>query len=130
MKKTFDEIIDLITEQDLRYTEGAYSFVMEALTFTQKKFRSVKHVSGTELLEGIKLLLMKKFGPMAMTVLNHWGIKETEDFGHVVFNLVENKVLSKNEDDDIRSFRDVYDFEKVFSHDYRKRMAKKINRMR
>ncbi len=103
---------------------------MEALTFTQKKFRSIKHVSGTELLEGIKQLLVKKFGPMTMTVLNHWGIKETEDFGHVFFNLVENKVLSKTEDDDIQSFRDVYDFEKVFSDDYRKRMNKKISRMR
>ncbi|MFC1510671.1 Minf_1886 family protein [Candidatus Omnitrophota bacterium] len=130
MKKTFDEIIDIITEDDPRYSEGAYTFVMEALTFTQKKYRSLKHVSGTELLEGIKQLLVKKFGPMTMTVLNHWGIKETEDFGHVVFNLVKNKVLSKTEDDDIQHFRDVYDFEKVFSHDYRKRMAKKISRMR
>ncbi len=130
MKMTFDEIVEVITDKDPRYKEGAYSFVMESLTFTQKKFRSIKHVSGTELLEGIKQLLVKKFGPMTMTVLTHWGIKETEDFGNVVFNLVENKVLSKTEDDDIQSFRDVYDFEKVFSHDYRKRMAKKISRMR
>ena len=51
---------------------------------------------------------------MTITVLEHWGIKSTEDFGNIVFNLVENRVLSKTEDDSIEEFRDGYDFAEVF----------------
>ena len=67
---------------------------------------------------------------MALTVLHHWGITSTEDFGNVVFTLVENKVLSKTEEDDIKDFRDIYDFEKVFDKGYRSRLNKKVSRLR
>jgi uncharacterized repeat protein (TIGR04138 family) len=65
-----------------------------------------------------------------MTVLEHWGVKSTEDFGNIVFNLVENRVLSKTEDDSIDEFRDGYDFGEAFDSGYRKQLAKKLSRMR
>ena len=130
MKKSLDNILDEICKKDPRYSIDAYDFVLEALSFTQKKFKRKKHVTGKELLEGIKILLMEDFGPMALTVLNHWGVASTEDFGNLVFNLVENKVLSKTEEDDIEDFRDVYDFEKVFDKVYRRRLNKKVSRLR
>jgi len=130
MRQTLNNIISDICVSDQRYNEDAYEFVLEALSFTQKKFKRSKHVTGRELLEGIKLLLMDKFGPLAMTVLEHWGIRSTEDFGNIVFNLVSQQVLSKTEEDNIESFRDVYDFEKVFQHGYRQRLHKKISRLR
>lgn len=130
MSQNFDTIIEKITDTDERYKEDAYEFVMDALAFSQKKFKSVKHVTGEQLLEGIKLLLMREFGPMTLRVLEHWGIKSTEDFGNIVFNLVKNRVLSKTEDDDIKTFQDGYDFEEVFDHGYRQRLHKRISRMR
>ncbi len=130
MNEEFETIVEGIYEKDLRYREDAYVFVMEALAFTQKKFKCSKHVKGEEMLKGIKDLLLKKFGPMARMVLEYWGIKSTEDFGNIVFNLIENKVLSKTEDDSIEEFRDGYDFEEVFDSGYRKQLAKKISRMR
>ncbi len=130
MKENFNAAVERICENDLRYKEGAYSFVMEALSFTQKKFRNPRHLSGEELLDGIKELLLKKFGPMTMSVLKHWGIKSTEDFGNIVFNLVEYKVLNKTEDDSIEHFRNGYDFTEVFQYGYRKDLHKKISRMR
>ncbi|HNV24106.1 MAG TPA: hypothetical protein PKH98_04375, partial [Candidatus Omnitrophota bacterium] len=60
----------------------------------------------------------------------HWGIKNTEDFGHIVFNLVENKILTKTEDDNIDTFKDAYDFQEVFNRGYRKNLHKRISRMR
>ncbi len=130
MKKSLDNMLEEICKQDPRYSLDAYDFVLEALSFTQKKFKRKKHVTGKELLEGIKILLMEDFGPMALTVLNHWGITSTEDFGNVVFNLVASKVLSKTEEDDIKDFRDIYDFEKVFDKGYKSRLNKKVSRLR
>ena len=130
MNQEFYNILEMICEKDSRYKQGSYEFVMEALAYSQKKFRRVKHVSGTELLEGMKELLLNKYGPMALSVLRHWGVGKTEDFGRIVFNLVENKVLSKAENDDIESFRDGYDFQEVFSRGYRRDLEKRISRMR
>lgn len=130
MGQTFETIVESIHETDCRYKEDAYSFVMEALAYTQRKFKSTKHVAGEEMLDGIRELLIKKYGPMTLSVLEHWGIHNTEDFGNIVFNLVENKVLSKTEDDNIEVFRNAYDFEEVFDRSYRKQLIKRISRMR
>lgn len=130
MHREFDDLVSRICEEDPRYSQEAYSFVLEALTFTQTKFKRSKHVTGKELLEGIKLLLLEQFGPMTIPVLDHWGIRATEDFGHIVFNLVEKKILSKTEDDSLESFKDVYDFDQVFHTGYRQRLARQISRLR
>ena len=130
MSQDFEAIIEELTENNPRYHEDAYEFVMEALQYTQKKFKSVAHVSGEEMLEGMRDLLLKQYGPMARTVLQYWGIKGTEDFGQIVFDLVERKVLSKTEKDSIDSFRNAYDFAEVFDNGYRKELAKKIKKMR
>ncbi len=130
MNDEFEMIIEDIYEKDVRYKEDAYVFVMEALAYTQKKYKCTKHVKSEEMLQGMKELLLNKFGPMTLTVLRHWGINNTEDFGNIVFNLVENRVLSKTEDDNIEEFRDGYDFGEVFDFGYRKQLAKKISRMR
>jgi len=130
MSNEFETIVEEIYEKDARYKEDAYVFVMEALAYTQKKYKRTKHVKGEEMLQGMKELLLKKFGPMTIMVLEHWGIKSTEDFGNIVFNLVENRVLSKTDDDSIEEFRDGYDFGEVFDSGYRRQLAKKISRMR
>lgn len=130
MNQEFDNIIDHICVKDHRYRRESYAFLMEALSFTQKKFKRSKHVSGTELLKGIQELLQKKFGLMTLTVLNHWGIRNTEDFGNIVFNLVEHKILSKTEEDSLEDFRKGYDFQKVFRDGYRKRFHKQVSRIK
>jgi uncharacterized repeat protein (TIGR04138 family) len=130
MKQELDDILEQIFEADPRYSPGAYDFVLESLSYAQKKFKRTKHVTGIELLEGIKVLLMEQFGPLTLTVLDHWGIKSTEDFGNIVFNLVARKVLSKTEEDSLESFRNVFDFEQVFEQGYRQNLNKKISRLR
>ena len=123
-------MVEHITNKDSRYKEEAYVFVMEALTYTQKKFKAAKHVTGDNLLQGIKELLLKEFGPMTMNVLQHWGIQSTDDFGNIVFNLVESNILSKSTEDTIESFRNGFNFEEVFDRGYRKQLNQRISRMR
>ncbi len=112
------EVLRKIVEKDKRYPLEAYYFVLEALQFTRKKLHKEKHVTGNELLEGIKDLALSHYGPMAKVVFEHWGIKKTVDFGNIVFNMVNEKVLSKTEEDSINDFKDVYDFDEVFVKDY------------
>ncbi len=130
MNEEFFSIISSLYENDTRYHPEAYEFVMEALHYSQKKFNKPRHVTGEELLEGIKALLLKKFGPMTLTVLRHWGVKATDDFGNIVFNLVEYKILSKDAQDHYESFKNAYDFEEVFTKGYRKQLARRLKTMR
>ena len=112
-------MIDDILRDDPRYARNAYYFVRRALhytvkTITEKAKRSVQHISGVQLLEGFRTYTLEEFGPMAMTVLESWGIRETMDVGAIIFNLVEHGVLGKTEKDSIEDFKDVYDFPEVF----------------
>jgi len=112
-------MLDKIVAEDPRYQRDAYLFVREALDFTQKKLTkqekgAARHVSGQELLEGIRDFAIHQYGPMAMVLLNEWGIRRCEDFGEIVFNLVERNVLAKTEKDSRDDFRGGYDFTEAF----------------
>lgn len=130
MDEQFYLMIEEICAQDNRYHHESYEFVMEALNVAQRKYKKSRHVSGVELLEGIKALTLRKFGPMALSVLKHWGINSTEDFGNIVYNLVEGKVLSKDANDSYETFKNAYDFEEVFAKGYRQQLAKRLKTMR
>lgn len=108
------ETIEHIVKRDARYKIDAYNFVLQALNYTVSKLKKSRHVTGRELLEGIRQYVKEQFGPMARTVLEHWGINFTEDFGNIVFNLVDAKILSKTEEDSIEDFKDGYDFKEAF----------------
>ncbi|MEO0123500.1 MAG: Minf_1886 family protein [candidate division WOR-3 bacterium] len=110
---------DKIIEKDPRYKIEAYIFVLEALYYAREKFKVEKHVTGRQLLEGIKELGLKRFGPMAKMVFEYWGVKKTIDFGNIVFNMVNEGILSKTEEDKIEDFKDVYDFEELFVKNYK-----------
>jgi len=114
-QKDFYQAVDEICVKDSRYKPGAYEFVMQGLHFTQKRIKRQGHIKGQELAEGIRDLALDQFGPMVRTVFSHWGISRTEDFGNIVFNMVNKKILSKTEEDSLQDFKDVYNFEAVFS---------------
>ncbi len=114
--KNFYQAVERICLKDKRYHPDSYEFVLQALTFTQKEFKKNSHVSGKELLEGIRKFALEQYGSMARTVLQHWGITRTSDFGNIVFNMIEGKLLSKTEDDTKNDFDDVYDFSAAFKY--------------
>ncbi len=114
MNTEFVQKLQGIIERDPRYKRDAYEFVMQALWFTQKKAKRQGHVSGRELLEGIREYGIDQYGPMTRTVLSHWGVHATDDFGSIVFNMVDNGILSKTETDSPDDFKNVYDFSSAF----------------
>lgn len=130
MNEEFHNIVDGIYARDPRFRSGAYEFVMEGLAHAQKKFKRDRHVTGGELLEAIRELSVNKFGPLAETVLDHWGVHTTEDFGHIVFNMVEHKLLAKQDEDTFEAFKNGFDFREAFTKGYRRQLEKEINRIK
>ncbi len=110
--------IDRITRSDSRYRAHAYSFVIAAVEYTIGLLPRARHISAVELLEGIRRYALEEFGPMAKQVFNHWGVASTEDFGNIVYSLIDQGLLSKTEEDRLEDFSGVYDFGKVFEEDY------------
>jgi uncharacterized repeat protein (TIGR04138 family) len=117
--KDFSEVVDLVIKDDSRFGKGAYYFVRKALDFTVKelaedKERTSHHVSGQELLEGIRRYALDQYGPLTLTVFKDWNIKRCQDFGDIVFNLVDYGVLGKTDTDRREDFREGYDFKSAF----------------
>jgi uncharacterized repeat protein (TIGR04138 family) len=115
----FAEALDSIVRSDPRYQRDAYVFLRDALDFTTKqqkkaKGTSIRHVTGPELLEGLRQYALREFGPMVVTVFDSWGIHSSGDIGNMVFNLIGAGIFGKTEEDSIEDFRNVYDFEEVF----------------
>jgi uncharacterized repeat protein (TIGR04138 family) len=114
-----------IAGNDPRYSVEAYIFVLEALNYTRRELRLRGHVTGVQLLEGIRKLALQRYGVMTKMVFEHWGVRNTLDFGNIVINMVNEKVLSKTPQDSIDDFRDVYDFEDVFVKKYQPNIENK-----
>jgi uncharacterized repeat protein (TIGR04138 family) len=118
----FDEVVELICKEDPRYDRKAYTFIRQGLDHTVKELKKKEaakagrsqHVTGVELLEGLRAYALEQFGPLTKTVLNSWGITKCGDFGEMVFNLIEYNVFSKTENDRREDFIELYTFEDAF----------------
>jgi uncharacterized repeat protein (TIGR04138 family) len=121
-----------VVRKDPRFAYEAYEFVFAALHHTQKmlgrqprdnpdegKEEVQHHVTGRELVHGIRDLALREFGLMARTVFRMWGIDKTDDFGDIVFNLVESNLMSKTDEDSRADFHAIFDLDQALVHDYR-----------
>lgn len=123
-KSSFNETVEHIARENPKYSSHAYYFMREALDFTIKLFEKPldgpgRHVTGGELLDGVRKFALQEFGPITKTVLNRWGIHQCEDFGEIVFIMVEKGVLGKTDEDRKEDFSGGYDFDTAFSKPFR-----------
>lgn len=104
------------------YPLQAFVFVQEGLRYTVDSIKTNepdlpeqgRHVSGQELCIGLRDHAIRQYGMLAQTVLERWNILRTEDFGRVVFALVEAGLMSKTDDDTLDDFKGVFDFTEAF----------------
>lgn len=119
-----------VVRRDGRYAYEAYEFVYAALNYTQRTLRreppesadpedTSYHLTGRELLLGIRDFALREYGLMARTVFQMWGIERTADFGEMVFNLIDANLMSKSSRDTREDFHDVYDFVEELERNYR-----------
>ena len=73
------------------------------------------HVSGQQLAMGLREHAIERFGMLAPAVLRHWNVLRTEDFGRIVYAMIEGGLFSKTLDDSIDDFAGVYEFDEAFS---------------
>lgn len=118
-KQGFEEYARRAAERDTRYDVGAYLFLRDALDFTiaglpRASAGRPRHVRGPELLRGFRDLALREFGPLALTVLETWGVHRCEDVGEMVFQLIEVGAFGKTEEDSREDFTSIYDFQDAF----------------
>ena len=90
-----EEILERLQDRNPRFHGKAYLFLLSALHSVLAELEEPRHISGEELAHGVRDLALNQYGPMARTVLGHWGIHGTEDLGEIVFAMVECGVLIK-----------------------------------
>lgn len=112
IKKIRQEIVD--SGKDPRYHISAYDFVLNGLEFYITSLGEKRHVNGKELAKGLLLFAYKQFGLLGNDVLNYWGITKTDDFGYLVYNMIEIGVMSRQPEDAVEHFFGVIDFNEYF----------------
>jgi len=114
----------MLALKDGRYSPEAFRFLFEALPHAvrlagkEKAEGTEKHVTGQEVLAGMRAHASQVFGPLAAAVWRSWGVRETLDWGRIVFLLVDNGLLNRQESDTIEDFRSGFDFDEVFVRRY------------
>ena len=121
-----DRILEL-ARGDRRYAVEAYQFVFEALDYVLahpgcRKTPAGRHITVSELLEGMRQRGLTEFGPLARCVFESWGVYSTADFGDIVFRLIENDLLNQGEHDKREDFDNGFDFHEAFEESWRPRL--------
>lgn len=113
-----DGVMDRIRLRESRYDERAYLFVLAALEFVQQKLPERRHLSGKELAQGCRDLALARYGVLARTVLEHWGVRAASDIGEIVFALVDTGLLMSQPQDTKEDFVGAFDFHEAFDRAY------------
>ncbi|MDY7011088.1 MAG: Minf_1886 family protein [Planctomycetota bacterium] len=119
-EKKLEEVI----RRDGRYPREAFAFLHDALARAVKEVygdqagdEGSRHVTGGQLCEALRDEALERWGLLAPTVLGRWNIRETMDFGNMVYLLTDHGLMKKKDTDSIDDFRNVYDFAVAFGPD-------------
>jgi uncharacterized repeat protein (TIGR04138 family) len=113
-----DDMLARIRARGGQYDERSYLFVLAAVEFLQTRLEVRRHVTGPELAWACRDLARERFGLLARPVLAHWNVTRTDDFGRIVYTLVDVGLLVTQPGDSEADFRDVFDFESAFDERY------------
>lgn len=106
------------------YPPEAFELVQRGLAWTVEKLARAdkpegeRHVTGQELCWGLRDMALHEFGHMARTVLGAMNIHKTDDFGKIVFYLIDHAMMQKRPEDRLEDFRNVYDFTQAMDRHY------------
>jgi uncharacterized repeat protein (TIGR04138 family) len=120
-----EERIQSVRRRDRRFSRHAYYFLLDALDYTMSRLGKdtltgeERHVDGRELLASIQDFAADQYGPMAPLVFERWGIRGAEDFGEIVFNLVDAELLSRRPSDSRLDFAGSFDFQTIFAQKHK-----------
>lgn len=114
----FHDMLKDVRQKDPRFAPEAYAFVFQGLDFTMQVMKGKRqHVTGQELLEGIRRLAAKEFGRLAPMVFKAWGVTKSRHFGDIVYNLVNAGIMGKRDEDRLEDFDGGFDLDTAFDKD-------------
>ncbi|MBA3893456.1 MAG: hypothetical protein H0X69_07135 [Gemmatimonadales bacterium] len=113
-----DDVMARIRSRGGAYHERAYLFVLATIEYLQSRLQARRHVTGPELAWACRDFARAQFGLLAPHVLGHWGVTRTEDFGRLVFTLVDVGLLVTQPGDHEADFGAVYEFADAFGGSY------------
>ncbi|MEM1211248.1 MAG: Minf_1886 family protein [Planctomycetota bacterium] len=119
------------------YPVDAYHFVQRGLDFTVRSIHGEldddddldlpdlpedvgdasehpRHVTGKQLCQGLRSYAIQEYGLLARPVLGRWRVRSCEDFGRMVFAMVDHGLMHKTDHDTIEDFKGVFDFASAF----------------
>lgn len=111
------------------YSPEAFRFLFEALEHAMvvsgkdRAEGAERHITGEELLEGMRRYAQRIFGPLAAQTWRAWGIRSSMDWGRIVFLLVDAGLLNRQETDTIDDFANDFDFDETFVRGYKPRVG-------
>lgn len=114
----FWQAVEQIREKDPRFKPEAYALVMESLDFTIRRLGERRHVSATELLRGLCDHARERYGLLAYTVIESWGITSAKQIGGIVYQLIEAGVLARQESDRFEDFDQGWNLKDILEHNY------------
>jgi uncharacterized repeat protein (TIGR04138 family) len=113
-----DDVLARLRARGGPYHERGFLFVLATIEYLQSRLEARRHVTGAELAWACRDFAREQFGLLAPHVLAHWGISRTEDFGRIVFTLVDVGLLVTQPGDHEGDFEAVYDFADAFGDVY------------
>jgi uncharacterized repeat protein (TIGR04138 family) len=122
-QQEFTKAVEEIVQADPRFSPEAYEFISDAVAYTARKLGKAgrtrnRHITGQELLSGIREYALQQFGPLTLDVLRDWGIHDSLCIGHIVFNMVDSQLLGKSDQDSLKDFARGFDFVEAFSRPF------------
>jgi uncharacterized repeat protein (TIGR04138 family) len=112
------DAIKKIRERDRRYSPEAYAMVMDSLEFGIRRIGERRHLSAKELLEHMCEFARERYGMLAFSVLNKWGVRTTDDVGAIVYRLIDERVLAEQSGDSPADFQAVFDLGELLEDRY------------
>ncbi len=104
--------------------ENAFDFVREGLSYSVRAVHGEaasgdesrsRHITGQQLCHGLRKFALDRYGQLAGTVMRRWGLRGTEDFGVIVYALIDREEMRASDRDRFEDFIEVYDFEEAFA---------------
>jgi uncharacterized repeat protein (TIGR04138 family) len=113
-----------IRSRAAEFPDEAFDFVREGLRHTAQTLHGGvdpaelpderRHINGQQLCMGLRDFALRRYGLLAPTVLGRWKLRTTEDFGTLVYALIDRGELRASERDSIEDFKGVFEFGEAF----------------
>lgn len=120
---SFFDAVERIRSRDKRYAPEAYALAMDSVAYAIQSIGEPRHISAEELLNHLCDFARDRYGILAYSMLEKWGLRSTQDVGAVVYRLIEEGELTEQEEDSLAEFYQVFDLRERLEVEYFDRPA-------